>query len=497
MVPPEFRRKFTITSGAISLTQAILWSLAAIYSIAAFKCVLRFPFLHTTTGDAINNWDLLYVTYFQGGCGYASYLNLVNAVPESAKNMELWMIVYSLVSSVWIPCCMLLIVAAVGEVRGLYGSYLYYPWIVVTSVLVVMDIIAACLHLNDVFQTLTNDTFANFLTGGTITTWAGLPWGSATNQAMSFLPSLFATLFFWRGFIFWMWNIVMVFKIVKVCHSVAMYKTRHEETIDLTSSASGHKGWLDIFYQGPDPLLVVERTKLDKSNDQSTFQGLDSPIQRSIKEFELHGSKEKGFAQRPSNKASELSSTPRAVDSSGIPMEEIIPRVSSRRNSIERSNSFQNKGRVFDYMGRPSSFRDVSNERSPYNRGFEHLPPAELRNQMPFSYIHPANAPPPRPVSRDYGVDAPPVPIPDYTLHFNRTQNPSSPDTPQNKPRVLRKPTEDYFKFPPPLKRNAPQPYTNQAGSPYKVTRGYSQSPKTPESYLSDSRDLGLEVHRA
>lgn len=147
-------------------------------------------------------------------------------------------------------------------------------------------------------------------------------------------------------------------------------------------------------------------------------------------------------------------------------------------------------------------------------RGLDHLPPAELRNQMPFSYFKPINALPPKPAQRsNHAGDAPPVPVPDYTLHFNRNPGISSPNTPGNRPRIARQPTEEFFKFPPPLKRTTSeqgignpqyQYYPNpQAGvryvppvRPNPLAYGvqvYPQSPQTPGVYLSGSRNLTME----
>jgi hypothetical protein len=58
------------------------------------------------------------------------------------------------------------------------------------------------------------------------------------------------------------------------------------------------------------------------------------------------------------------------------------------------------------------------------------MPPDELRSQLPWSYLGPRNVPM-KPKSKQASVveeelERPPVPAPDYTLHFGKTNRPST-----------------------------------------------------------------------
>lgn len=52
----------------------------------------------------------------------------------------------------------------------------------------------------------------------------------------------------------------------------------------------------------------------------------------------------------------------------------------------------------------------------------------ELRNQLPWSYFGPRNAPiKPKPIQEsvvEEELEMPPVPVPDYTLHFRKAARP-------------------------------------------------------------------------
>jgi len=58
------------------------------------------------------------------------------------------------------------------------------------------------------------------------------------------------------------------------------------------------------------------------------------------------------------------------------------------------------------------------------------MPPDELRGQLPWSYFGPRDAPmKPKPKQSpvvEEELERPPVPVPDYTLHFGKMNRPST-----------------------------------------------------------------------
>lgn len=59
------------------------------------------------------------------------------------------------------------------------------------------------------------------------------------------------------------------------------------------------------------------------------------------------------------------------------------------------------------------------------HRNLGPMPPDELHNQLPWSYFNPRQVPMKPPVVEEE-LERPPVPVPDYTLHFGKTNRPSA-----------------------------------------------------------------------
>ncbi|PSN48100.1 hypothetical protein C0J52_13256 [Blattella germanica] len=99
------------------------------------------------------------------------------------------------------------------------------------------------------------------------------------------------------------------------------------------------------------------------------------------------------------------------------PMESAMP-------GMQRPNSYEEVKPV----GRTPSFQEHRNSGSV-------MPPDELRSQLPWSYFGPRDAPmKPKLKStaaaavKEEEEDMPPVPVPDYTLHFGKTSRPRASD---------------------------------------------------------------------
>lgn len=372
-----------------------------------------------------------------GNCAQANTLKddfSIKTVPATAVGMQPWFIIYAVVSSVWIPASVLLLAASIGQVRGTCGAFLYYPWLLVVFVTIILDVVATAVHTEDIFSTLNVADYEKFI-GST----------SFGNQSVSsYLPALFITLFFIRFIILWVVNVVFFLVVFKVCKHVRNYKHRYQQTTPLTKNDIKKNNWLNAFYEGPDPSLVIERTKSERDDSGSEMSirrdvaGIDNPVS-TVEVHNVDSNSDSGTRQLKENQGSDVPNKPKwKLDEFGIPIEELIPRPQSRQDSVElrerskTSSPTQSQDHIFDYLGRPTrvpSLRKIGREQPPPSRGPDHLPPAELRSQIPWSYFKPAEELPPklqRHLKPTYMEDEekPPVPVPDYTFHFNRRPRP-------------------------------------------------------------------------
>lgn len=124
--------------------------------------------------------------------------------------------------------------------------------------------------------------------------------------------------------------------------------------------------------------------------------------------------------------------------------------VKKRAPDIHRTESdrlpFRLQPSVIDTNRRPPSYEEVKPlSRMPSQTSYDRLqdsnwkeglrlsgsmPPDELRSQLPWSYFGPRNVPM-KPKQKQTPVveeelEKPPVPVPDYTLHFGKTNRPST-----------------------------------------------------------------------
>ncbi|KAG8278678.1 hypothetical protein J6590_014233 [Homalodisca vitripennis] len=78
-----------------------------------------------------------------------------NIIPptESAHILNIWIWAFAVTSAVWIPASILLIVAAMGEVRGRTAAVLYRPWITLSGALIILDLAGGIFHLVNLFKT--------------------------------------------------------------------------------------------------------------------------------------------------------------------------------------------------------------------------------------------------------------------------------------------------------------------------------------------------------
>lgn len=158
------------------------------------------------------------------------------------------------------------------------------------------------------------------------------------------------------------------------------------QTTPLTKNDINRKSWLNAFYEGPDPSLVIQRTKSERDDSVSEMSirrdvfGIDNPVS-TVDVHNIDSNSDSGGRQLKDKQGPDVPSKPRwRLDEFGIPIEEIIPRPQSRQDSVELrerpKNSpspthSQSQEHIFDYLGRPTrvpSLRKIGREQPPPSR---------------------------------------------------------------------------------------------------------------------------------
>lgn len=162
------------------------------------------------------------------------------------------------------------------------------------------------------------------------------------------------------------------------------YFVRLLQTTPLTKNDIKRRSWLNAFYEGPDPSLVVERTKSERDDSGSEMSirrgviGIDNPVS-TVEVHNIDSINDSGGRQLKDKEESDLPSKPKwRLDEFGIPIEEIIPRPQSRHGSIDlrerpknSPSPTQSQDHIFDYLGRPTrvpSLRKIGREQPPPSR---------------------------------------------------------------------------------------------------------------------------------
>lgn len=425
-------RNVTIIAGIYTLIQGLLWSLASIYYLAVHDCLLSNPLIdYTGNKENVNVYTLLYASYFNGSScnnGGPIFKGISTPPPSSFRTYYL-MYCYAIISSIWIPVSVLLVVSAIYKVRGAYGTYLYLPWIFVTFGITTVDIFGATFYSVDISNTLSADDYVHFL--GAKSTWEEVT-GVSKNGQDPAAPAVIMLLFCCRIILFWFLNVALIIHCIKECQRIRTLDLQSPITTDDIEDDERFRTW-----SRPDVNRPLHFNKNGKNiNDQPK-----SPVKlnrgRKNGVAEVNINEDRNIIHEneqiiPENEQIEESRTnPRVlykVDEFGIPIEEIrIPRL---QNSYTESNGSDTTigSPVFDYLGRPAQ---ISRNREEYTNGIDAVRPKNLsskeilRNQAPWSYLHPSLPPQISPPA------SPPIPAPDYAgSHPPKTQFSYTPSKP-------------------------------------------------------------------
>lgn len=380
----ENHRVAAIFASIFTLIQSVIWCLIAIYSVAVYACQVNYPFELNDIKTTIS--DLLYWSYFYGECRTLHSDILLEA--PSALRTYYWMLVYGVISAIWIPTSVLLLVAVVNKIKGQYGACLYIPWIINTAVIIVLDFCATVVYGLDISHTITVEDYVAFIQPS--------PRILVGADGITVVPAIELTVYFSRIIVFWLLNFILLGVVIQACVALKrMTPTSafvEQEVRAKVTSDSNSSQWINVRSDDMN-LKRLPRLRIE-----------DSP-ERTRSSFE-------SIPETPSSIPASTATVP------------VTPKLSlARETSLKRSNSSP----VYDVYGK--HLGNAYPEEIP-----KHIPMNEvalksgLKNQMPWMYAQPEELNLKiKQAAQQKEAGSPQIPNPDYTMHYQQGKRPGIP----------------------------------------------------------------------
>uniref|UniRef100_T1HS29 Uncharacterized protein n=1 Tax=Rhodnius prolixus TaxID=13249 RepID=T1HS29_RHOPR len=380
----ENHRAATIFASIFTLIQSVIWCLIAIYSVAVYACRVKYPF--ELNHDKTTIPDLLYWSYFYGECRSPPGEELLEA--PSATRTFYWMLVYGVISAIWIPTSVLLLVVAVTKTKGNYAAWLYLPWILNTAAIILVDLCATIVYGLDISNTLTVEDYDAFV--------KPLPWMPVGADGLTVVPAIEMTAFFSRIIVFWLINFILLGVVIQECVSLKRKTPTsafvEQEVRAKASNDSNSSQWINV---RSDDITLKRLPRLHIQ---------DSPTNRLRSSFETISSHSPA-AESP-------------ISPSPVP---VTPQPLARASFLRRNNSSP----VYDVYGKPlgSTFPEELPKHIPTN---DPALKTGLNNQVPWTYAQPVelNLRVKQAALQHKEAARPQIPNPDYTMHSQQARRP-------------------------------------------------------------------------
>ncbi|KAI5729640.1 hypothetical protein M8J76_004869 [Diaphorina citri] len=202
----------------VCVIQGLLWSSFSVFLLAIQTCALRFDSLEVRNISSLTDKftfvrNLIYIAYLSGNCNCRQddMVSLKNATSERTYNLLFF---HGFLNALWIPICVLLIVAILGRVRGcMVSTFFYTPWLIVTLLVVSFDLIAASFYLPDLDHTRNLQDFLTYIRFKESTTEDSIPKRFTWDQYTPYVP-LFFIVFFTKAIVLTLFNIVTFLQVL-------------------------------------------------------------------------------------------------------------------------------------------------------------------------------------------------------------------------------------------------------------------------------------------
>lgn len=204
-----------IVAGIFTLLQGLGWSIIGILALLVHSCSI-----YISEGVTPQFYRLYLVYFYSGECGTAEIEiktdngTVIVTWPEHGVNAAYltyaWVMVYLILSLFWVLAALILIIATVSDVRGVRGVLLRSPWLMLTSIFIILDVVTSVYYAIDISHTGNLEQLLAFvglvLEPDTISS-------SSTSSIFGHLttePSILAVVIFSRVILGWVLNLVFL-----------------------------------------------------------------------------------------------------------------------------------------------------------------------------------------------------------------------------------------------------------------------------------------------
>ncbi|KAJ6642468.1 hypothetical protein Bhyg_07419 [Pseudolycoriella hygida] len=428
------------------------------YGSLAFMGLLAHTCQMSMNGSRLSHF--LYTVYFRDhNCQPVNWAFLIGQtvpiepimpdITHVASRTNIFALTYFVVSILWLVSSLMMIVGTCISCMGKCGYYLlFHPWIYITILNVILDAVATGFFIWDLVNSTVS--WSSFLHHLEVSNASSLP--NISDEYILAMPSVIMLCIAFRVLIFWILNIAFIPIVLTLGKKVIFGETvkAKRETVQLNprpvfEQANPHNNNQMAYMIGTGVLRENGQnnesqysSQNDRSVDTSRYSDPTAHQQSNIPEYSrpsqivypmtgrrrlepLKGreSDDDSFTGKNGSKLDKQKETSPSIDKMSY-----LGEYEQKRLSIERPHLNSSKPSKLS-----DTIKETNNDVTKLRTDSRHSvnPPAELRGQLPWSYFKSRDdVTGPRKTFTQLreDEDAPPVPVPDYTLHFPKKDRP-------------------------------------------------------------------------
>lgn len=348
-----------------------------------YACTFDYPY-YNSGDNTVGN--LFFYSYLQGRCRLDPTSGPIPQMRQPQRTYTI-MLIYGIASAVWIPSALLILIIAVNRIHGKTGARCYYPWIITTAFLLVLDIVATVIYTIDIANTMTPQDYRSTFPYVPVLKVRGL-------EGLTVVPAVLMVILFSRAIIIWLINLVIfivtiqaVVNLKKPSPTAQFVESEARVKPDKTVSPSN---WVRLNRRAPEaperPVELPQRMRVQRTEDASLPR----------REARRNLDSDRDVIQSPSEERERPILKPLVLS----PPAQAPPPPPSP---------------FFDVYGKPTT--PDSPQPVFVRSGTSNQLQGGVNRDVPWSYVNPQKVPSlPKP-----------LPEPDYTLHRMRRSNTTTP----------------------------------------------------------------------